>query len=174
MELLWTIFWPMAVGAAAIGAVAGVLFFGRHGVVPTQKRKRLILAAGLLLTLLVALLSSGPFGGADRFAATDERRARDTLAYYELAQVQARFERSPLRRRLILSGPADEFQRTELVRILEELPGVSEARWNRKPAFLPLPLIVEVSLLASIGYLVGLVLAYVVELRRRSHRYDRI
>ncbi|QNN64691.1 hypothetical protein H9L12_10490 [Sphingomonas rhizophila] len=174
MELLWTVFWPMAVGAAAIGAVAGVLFFGRHGVAPTRKRKQAIIAGGFVATLAIALLSSGPFGGADRFTGSDERRARDTMVHYEVGQVRARYQRSPLRRRFILAGPADEFQRTELVRIMEELPGVSEARWNRKPAFFPLPLVVEVCLLAIVGYLVGLILAYIVELRRRSHRYDRI
>jgi len=43
--------------------------------------------------------------------------------------------RGPLSRRLILSGPADDFQRTELVRILDETPGVLDVRWD--PASLP-------------------------------------
>jgi hypothetical protein len=172
MELLWTIFWPMTVGAAAIGAVAGVLYFGPYGV--TRQRRRSILLGGFAVTILIAVLSSGPLGGARRFVGRDESVARATLVHYEMAPVSAHYERSPLRRRMILAGPADDFQRTELVRIMEELPGVSEARWNRKPATFPLPFIVEVMLLALVGYIVGLILAYVVELRRRSHRYDRI
>ena len=172
MELLWTIFWPMTVGAAAIGAVAGVLYFGPYGV--TRQRRRLFVVGGFVATTLIALLSSGPFGGARRFIAQDETIARATLVHYEMAPISAHYEHSPLRRRMILAGPADDFQRTELVRIMEELPGVSEARWNRKPALFPLPFIAEVMLLALVGYIVGLILAYVVELRRRSHRYDRI
>lgn len=174
MELLWTIFWPMAVGAAMIGALAGVLYFGKHGIAPARNRRRAILVIGLAAVILIALLSSGPFGGARRLAAGIERDARATLVHYEMQSVQGQLQRSPLRRRLILAGPADDFQRTELVRMMEELPGVEEARWNRHPALFPLPLIAEVLLLAIVGYLVGLVLAYVVELRRRSHRYDRI
>jgi hypothetical protein len=36
---------------------------------------------------------------------------------------------------MILSGPADDFQRAELVRILDDIPGVLEVRWD--PASLP-------------------------------------
>jgi hypothetical protein len=46
-----------------------------------------------------------------------------------MAGVSARLERGPLRRRLVLTGPADDFQRAELVRILDEVPGVAEVRW---------------------------------------------
>ena len=173
MGLLWTIFWPMAVGVAMIGAVAGVLFFGKRGVAPARRRRLAILLLGLGATIAIALLSSGPLGAANRLTFQVERDARATLTHYEMGQIDARLERSPLRRRLVMVGPADDFQRTELVRMMEELPGVEEARWNHQPALLPLPLFLEAMLLAIVGYLVGLVLAYVVELRRRSHRYDR-
>ena len=49
--------------------------------------------------------------------------------------IQAKLQRDPLSRRLILSGPADDFQRSELVRILDGTPGVLEVRWD--PASLP-------------------------------------
>ena len=39
-------------------------------------------------------------------------------------------ERSPLRRRVILSGPADDFQRGEIKRMVEAQPGVGEAIWS--------------------------------------------
>jgi hypothetical protein len=44
-------------------------------------------------------------------------------------------QRDPLSRRLILSGPADDFQREELVRRLDHIPGVLDVRWD--PASLP-------------------------------------
>jgi hypothetical protein len=50
-------------------------------------------------------------------------------------QVQAHIQRDPLSRRLVLSGPADDFQRSELVRRLDEVPGVLEVRWD--PGSLP-------------------------------------
>ena len=46
-----------------------------------------------------------------------------------MTQVTARLQRDPLTRRLILSGPADDFQRGELVRRMEALPGIGEATW---------------------------------------------
>ena len=173
MGLLWAIFWPMAVGAAMIGGVAGVLFFGKHGIAPAKNRRVTIVMLGLVAVIAIALLSSGPLGAADRLTFLVERDARTTLTHYEMGQVDASLERSPLRRRLVMVGPADDFQRTELVRMMEELPGVEEARWNHHRALLPLPLFMEAMLLAFVGYLVGLVLAYIVELRRRSHGYDQ-
>jgi len=38
-------------------------------------------------------------------------------------------------RTMVLSGPADPFQRSELVRIMGEVPGVAAVRWD--PASLP-------------------------------------
>jgi hypothetical protein len=37
--------------------------------------------------------------------------------------------------RLILSGPADDFQRGELVQILDDIPGVVDVQWD--PGSLP-------------------------------------
>ena len=36
---------------------------------------------------------------------------------------------------MILSGPADSFQRSELVRIMHQVPGIDAVRWD--PASLP-------------------------------------
>jgi hypothetical protein len=82
-----------------------------------------------------------------------------------MTKVTAQLQRGPLSRRLTLTGPADDFQRTELVRLLNQLPGVSGVGWSTGRG--ALPLIAEGWLLALVGFLVGLVLAYVVELRRR-------
>ena len=95
----------------------------------------MIFAGGVAATLAFGALWHGPFGAGERFAERADALARATLDHYEMTAVSARLERSPLSRTMILSGPADDFQRTELVRIMAEIPGVAEVRWN--PASLP-------------------------------------
>lgn len=97
--------------------------------------RRAIVFLGLAATTGFAALWHGPLGAGDRLATQAETSARKTLDYYELPMIQAKLQRRPLSRRLILSGPADDFQRSELVRILDETPGVLEVRWD--PASLP-------------------------------------
>lgn len=72
----------------------------------------------------------GPLGAGERFAAAAERAARAQLDHDEMVRVQARLERNPLTRRLILSGPADDFQRAEIKRRMDLIPGVGEAAWD--------------------------------------------
>jgi hypothetical protein len=50
-----------------------------------------------------------------------------------MTRVSAQLERGPLRRRLVLSGPADDFQRAELVQILDDIRGVKGVRWATPP-----------------------------------------
>ena len=88
------------------------------------------IALGALATIGVAELYHGPLGAAADLQTNVERRARNLLDYYELPQVTARMDASPLQRRLILNGPADDFQRRALVEKLGELPGVNEVRWD--------------------------------------------
>jgi hypothetical protein len=97
--------------------------------------RRTILLLGLAATVGFTALWHGPLGAGDRLAGDAETIARRTLDYYEMPMVQAKLQRGPLSRRLVLSGPADDFQRTELVRILDETPGVLEVRWD--PGSLP-------------------------------------
>jgi hypothetical protein len=97
--------------------------------------RTVIFFAGLAATLAAGVLWHGPLGAADRFATRADKIARATLDYYEMPQVSARIERSPMTRRIILSGPADAFQRSELVRIMGQVPGVNDVRWD--PASLP-------------------------------------
>jgi hypothetical protein len=97
--------------------------------------RRRILLIGIAAVLGFSALWHGPLGAGERLAGQAEATARRTLDYYELPMVQAHMQRSPLTRRLILSGPADDFQRTELMRILDQIPGVLEVRWD--PASLP-------------------------------------
>ena len=90
----------------------------------------LIIAGGAAASLAFGALWHGPVGGGERFAGRADRIARATLDYYELPTVNARVERDPLTRRIILSGPADRFQRSELVRIMGQVPGINEVRWD--------------------------------------------
>jgi hypothetical protein len=71
----------------------------------------------------------------------------------------------PLTRRVSLSGPADDFQRSELVRLINQMPGVSDTSWSASGG--GIPLIVQGLAIALLGFLSGLLLAYLVELRRR-------
>ena len=159
MNALWTYFWPVFAVALAIGAIAGTVAFRR------PRRRTVALGCGLLAAIAAAALWHGPLGAADQFSARIERGARQALDYYEMTKVTAKLQREPLSRRLILSGPADDFQHSELVRVLAQLPGVSSVNWSDKRA--AVPLIGESALLAIVGFLLGLVLAYLVELHRR-------
>ena len=97
--------------------------------------KALIFTAGVATTIAASLLWHGPLGAGDRLATRADKIARATLDYYELPAVSARLQRGPLARNVILSGPADDFQRSELVRIMRQVPGANDARWD--PASLP-------------------------------------
>lgn len=92
-------------------------------------RKRILLL-GALATVAVAEIYHGPLGSAAELETRVESRARRVLDAYELPQIEARLAEKPLRRQLILSGPADDFQRRALVEILGGLPGVNEVRWD--------------------------------------------
>ena len=89
-----------------------------------------ILALGIAAVIAVTWIWHGPLGAGDQFAAGVEARARAMLDHYEMVHVQARMERSPLTRRVTLSGPADDFQRREIKRMVETQPGVGEAVWS--------------------------------------------
>lgn len=159
MNALWSYFWPTFAAGLILGGIAGSIAFRRNS------RRNSALAAGFVASILVAALWHGPFGAADRFTTLVERSARQTLVHYEMTQVTAHLHHGPLTRRLILSGPADDFQTSELLRIMGELPGVSSAQWSPSPG--GIPLFVESTAVALLGFLFGLLLAYLVELRRR-------
>ena len=156
MSPLWAYFWPVF----ALGLVLGAGF----GSVSLRRKKALFLIAGLILAAAGTALWHGPVGAADRFSANVEKSAHDTVVAWEMGQVQTHLHHGPLTRRLDLSGTADDFQRSELVRILSDVPGVSRATWSGSAG---IPLIIEALLVSALGFVVGLILAYVVELRRR-------
>lgn len=178
MNALWNFFWPLVAAGPTIGAIAGAIGFrmpraqikerlaDKPLTGPDLRKKRWIaLAAGAVATVAATGLWAGPMGAADRFTQRVEHDARLTLDNYEMPQVTAHLHRQPLSRRLILSGTADYFQRSELIRIMGGIPGVREVRWSLDGG--GLPLIVEAGAISILGFLLGLLLAYFVELRRR-------
>ena len=89
-----------------------------------------ILAIGIATAIGATWVWHGPMGAGERFATGVEGRARAMLDHYEMWHVEARLERGPLTRRVVLSGPADDFQRREIKRMVESQPGVAEAVWS--------------------------------------------
>jgi hypothetical protein len=174
---LWSYFWPVFAAGLLAGAIAGSIAFrlprmrsrdriaGEPAIIRDWRRKRVMaLGLGIAVSVAAAALWHGPLGAADRFTSRVERDARATLDFY-LPQVRAGLHHGPLTRQLILTGPANDFQRSELVRTMETLPGVRSATWSASGG--GLPLIVEGAAAAGLGFLFGLLFAYLVELRRR-------
>jgi hypothetical protein len=157
MNALWSYFWPIFAAGVVFGAIAATIAF--------RRKHKLALVAGAAVAIAAAAIWHGPLGAADHFSTRVETGARQALDYYEMTRVTAQLAHNPLSRQLQLRGPADDFQRSELVRVLDQLPGVSSVSWSAERT--GLPLIVESWLMTIIGFLVGWLLAYLVELRRR-------
>ncbi|HEX6218589.1 MAG TPA: hypothetical protein VFZ35_04875 [Sphingomicrobium sp.] len=129
MTAVWHFYWPVFIAAAIIGIIAGVASSRR----PRGQRRSLLLSGGLA-SLLIAMAWHWPGGAGARLTASVERAARVTLYEFEMRRVTAQLDKEPLTRTLVLSGPADDFQQRELVRILNDVPGVSSVRWDRPVA----------------------------------------
>jgi hypothetical protein len=157
MNTLWAYFWPCIAAGLLTGGIGGLFGF--------RRKRRLPLIVAALLAIIAAAAWHGPLGAADRFKAKIERQSREALDYYELPKVTAHLHRSPLTRRLVLVGHVDDWQRGELVRLFSQLPGVSRATWSESDV--GVPLILEAVIAAIIGFLGGLLIAYLLELRRR-------
>lgn len=158
MNAFWTYFWPPLGAGLVVGVIAGDFAFrGRWNT-------RLCLAIGFVATILLATAWHGPLGGADEFATTVEKTIRQALVYNEIPEVSANLHRGPLTRRVLLSGPADDFQRGELIKLMNEVPGVESASWSGGSG---VPLIVEGAGASVLGFLFGLLVAYLRDRRRR-------
>lgn len=158
MNGLWSFFWPLFAMGLIVGAIALTIGYRR-------KMARRGLLIGMLLSIGAAALwhsyAAGPF------VASVERTTRQALEYYEMTQIDARLQRGPLTRDLLLSGRADDWQRGELARVLSQVPGVGTARWSRNA--MGIPMIAEAIGAALAGFLLGLLLAYLLELHRRHN-----
>ncbi len=133
-----------------------------------MKRKP-ALALGVAATLAASLLWHGPGGAGGRLGKSIDHEVRAMLDHYEMQMVSSHIQHDPLTRRIVLDGPADDFQRAEIKRMSEELPGIATAHWT---GFVDrtrqLPLLAEVGLMALACFAAGVILAYVAALRRRS------
>ena len=158
MNGLWSFFWPLFAMGLVVGATALTIGYRRNVV-------RRALLIGAFLSIGAAALwhsyAAGPF------VASVERTTRQALEYYEMTQIDARLQRGPLTRDLLLSGRADDWQSGELARVLSQVPGVGTARWSRNA--MGIPLIAEAVGAALAGFLLGLLLAYLLELHRRHN-----
>ena len=158
MNAFWSYFWPCLAAGLIVGGPAGTIAFRR------RSDRNTAIAAGAAVAFVLAALWHGPLGGARRFEAAVQQDIKKTLVHYEMTRVTAHLHHGPLSRRVVLSGPADDFQRQGLVEFMDVLPGVSGATWDNSGG---VPLIIEALGVALLGYLFGLLLAYLAELRRR-------
>jgi hypothetical protein len=177
MTAFWDYFWPVFSVGIIFGIIAGTGAL-RVRIVrvrerphdpdlihPPRRRRDVFLVAGILASMGAAALWHGPLGAADRFTFQVERIARQVLIDFSApAAITVHIHHGPLTRQLILSGPADDFQREETSRLLSQIPGVSDAVWTPSMA---IPLIVEAIAVSLMGFLLGLLVAYVAERRRR-------
>jgi len=158
VNAFWAYFWPPFAAGVIVAVIAGAVAFHRP-------RKRIVaLAIGAALSIALAALWHGPLGAADRFTDEVEHVIRQALVYNEIPEVSARLHRDPLTRRVLLSGPADDFQQSQLLILMNEVPGVESASWSGGEG---IPLLAEGAAAALLGFLLGLIVAYLRELRRR-------
>jgi hypothetical protein len=122
------------------------------------------LLIGVAAALLAGWVFHGPIGRGEAFASRLEARARAVVTEAELPEIRARIDRAPLARRILMSGPADEFQREGQGyfpglndRILG-LGGIAAIQWPDEPErkSWPLPLLLETELIVLIAFLAGL------------------
>ena len=153
--------------------------------------RRLKLLIGLLVTLLVGWLYTGPLGRGAAYVDLLQQRADFVLRNTEGPALQARMSRAPLSRTVILCGRTNDLQRDGL----RDLPGydgrmlliggISGVVWD-PPAPSPnadtppcrpggpgeagggVPLLVELLALAALAWLIGLALGWV--FRRKPAR----
>jgi len=159
MNALWSYFLPAFGAGLLVGVLAGSIAFRR------RSKRLAVLGVGVAASILLAALWHGPLGGADRFDARVQSDIQKILVYYEMTRVTGHLHRNPLTRRVLLSGPADDFQQQGLIGFMNQIPGVSDTRWSSDGG--GTPLIAEGLAIALLGFLFGLLLAYLVELRRR-------
>lgn len=132
MIALWDFYWPVFTAGVVLGVATGWLAF--YGKSQTNIAR---LVTGAALSVAAAALWHGPLGAGDRLASSITVAARAKLDRLELPFVTARVVRGPLGRTLVLTGPADTFQRRELPRYMAEVPGVDTVRWAHPPAEAP-------------------------------------
>jgi len=181
VSLIWHIYWPLFAAGFIIGVLAGRKAFcgpkvrGAEATLasaPPQedatRRRRKMLLLGVAGLLAAVAVWHWPAGAGQRFAGTVEGMAREEIRGLEMPEITVRAERAPLSRGLVLSGPANDLQQSEFVKMMERLPGVAHAGWEgQSTRAFRIPLFVEVALLSLVTFSLGLFFSYIVEVRRR-------
>jgi hypothetical protein len=134
---------------------------------------------GLAATLIAAWLWHGPLGNGPSFVDGLERQARAAVATTDLTGIEVRLQRSPLARKAMLSGRADDVQREGLGSekglsdLIRDVPGIARVRWTDEPdrGVGALPLLLETMILAALAYLIGLALGWLLWGRPRREGF---
>ena len=162
MNAFWAYFWPLFAAGLVIGLIAGLIGLRRRKRAPHRR-----LSPPACSPASPRRSGTARSARADRFAAQVERTSRAPLDALRNADDQPRIciaVRSAARS--MLSGPADDFQRSELVAHHER-----SSRASASPAGPAKAAACRCSSKAparrSLGFLFGLLLAYLIELRRR-------
>lgn len=139
---------------------------------------RRVFLLGIALTLATSALWHGPMGAHARFSAKANAIAQRTLTYYEMDKVSAVTQQDPTARRILLTGPGDDFQRAELVRIMNDVPGILDTAWTNgndryTVRHFIIPSAIEAQLLGLASFALGMIIAYLFELRRRANIYKK-
>ncbi len=94
---------------------------------------------GLAAALVVALVAYWPLGMGQAFVDRLEEGANIMVARAEVPGVTVQMQRSPLARKALLTGPANQFQREGMgslpginERVLA-VPGMSRVEWTNPP-----------------------------------------
>jgi OOP family OmpA-OmpF porin len=94
------------------------------------------LLIGGFAALAAGAISHGPLGRGEAFVAMLEAKANEEVRRSGLPGVQVRMERSPLSRRAVLTGNANDFQREGMGQLpgindrVSQVPGISGIRWD--------------------------------------------
>lgn len=135
--------------------------------------------AGLLAVLAASWVWHGPMGRGEAYVAGLERQARAVVAEGGLAGIRLRLDRAPIARNATFSGVANDFQRRGmldepgLVGRVDAIPGIARVRWDdeRLSERGAIPLLAETALLASLSYLIGLALGWLLWGRPRREGF---
>lgn len=94
---------------------------------------------GLAAALIVGWIAHGPLGRGEAFVNQLETGAQAAVADAAIPGVTVGMQRSPLARKAVLSGPADQFQREGqgslpgLNQRVLNVPGISRIEWSNTP-----------------------------------------
>ena len=133
---------------------------------------------GLVAALLLGWLWHGPLGNGAALVGALDRQAQAVVTGAELPGVAVAMDRGPLARNATLSGPADDFQRNGmgsqpgLTGMVQSIEGMGAVRWADQPGGSgTMPLLAELLILATLAYLIGLALGWLLFGRKRRERF---